>query len=275
MGNDDELFSDPDFEYEFESNPDPKVEEAKAKLRHFFLQNPEEVYFERQLEVMNEDRYFHWITSRALKELIAEGMIVSEAIPLVDQVHIMFLRNRNFRYWRRKAAEIIKLVRQYSSPSFLMGLGERAESLFDIALPTKGFIPVSENTRSYGGRDWTRTAHNLDRIFLRDGVAYGTEVKNTLPYIPRDELLLKLDMCDHLQLRPLFILRFAPKSYIELVRQRGGFTLIFKYQLYPYTAQEFAQRIRDRLGLPVDAPRRIAEGTVLRFLNWHLVHLSR
>jgi hypothetical protein len=27
-------------------------------------------------------------------------------------------------------------------------------------------------------------------------------------------------------------MRFAPKSYIEEIRKEGGFSLIFKYQLY-------------------------------------------
>ena len=78
-------------------------------------------------------------------------------------------------------------------------------------------------------------------------------------------------MCHVLGLHPLFIVRYAPKSYINLVRTEGGFVLIFKYQLYPHNAVAFAREVRDTLNLPVDAPTSIQEGTVQRFLKWHTI----
>jgi hypothetical protein len=72
-----------------------------------------------------------------------------------------------------------------------------------------------------------------------------------LKYIPRDELSVKTKMCEHLGLRPLFIVRGAPKSYINEVRLLGGFTLVFKYQLYPFGQKAFADEVRDALRLPV------------------------
>lgn len=129
--------------------------------------------------------------------------------------------------------------------------------------------------RSYGERRWTETGHDLDRVFERDGIAYGAEIKNTLPYIDRNELEVKIRMCKHLGLRPLFIVRMAPKNYINDVWEQGGYTLVFKYQLYPFGQKPFADRVRERLRIPVDCPARIADGTVQRFLNWHLRHLTR
>lgn len=249
---------------------DAKVEEVKRKLISFFDEHPEEVYYERQLEVLYESEFFHWITARALSEIRAEGLIESELVTLSGQVQIRLFRKRQFRYWKRKASELIKLVRKYSTPEFTAALGERGESLFDIALPTKGFMPIAANVRSFQSRSWTTTEHNLDRLFIRDGVVYGAEIKNTLPYIRRDELLIKLSLCQHLGIKPLFIMRYAPKSYIELIRKQGGFSLIFKYQLYPFESKTLADEVRNKLGLPVDAPRRIADGTTQRFLNWHI-----
>ncbi len=49
----------------------------------------------------------------------------------------------------------------------------------------------------------------------------------------------------------------------------GGFALILKYQLYPWTHRELAKRVNQALNLPVDAPRFLAEGTMNRFLKWH------
>jgi hypothetical protein len=51
-------------------------------------------------------------------------------------------------------------------------------------------------------------------------------------------------MAKHLGLRPLFIVRAAAKSYINEVRLEGGFTLVFKYQLYPFGQKPFADRVR-------------------------------
>jgi len=81
-------------------------------------------------------------------------------------------------------------------------------------------------------------------------------------------------MCRHLGIRPLFIVRMAPKNYINEVQKEGGFTLVFKYQLYPFGQKEFADRVKAALGLWTDSPVRISEGTVDRFLKWHLRRLG-
>jgi hypothetical protein len=65
----------------------------------------------------------------------------------------------------------------------------------------------------------------------------------------------------------------APKSYINEVQELGGFTLVFKYQLYPFAQKGFADEVREGLQIPVDCPVRIADGTVQRFLSWHLKKL--
>ena len=136
-------------------------------------------------------------------------------------------------------------------------------------------MPLGRKVRSHRGMEWKETKHDLDRAFERDGVAYGIEIKNTLGYIEKSELEVKLKMCRFLGLRPLFILRFAPKSYINLIREEGGFTLIFKFQLYPYGQKAFADEVRTKLRLPTDCPARIADGTVHRILKWHLGTLPK
>ncbi len=121
--------------------------------------------------------------------------------------------------------------------------------MLDAALPKVGFMPRAEDVQEWEGRRWEKTGHDLDRVIERDGVSYGVEIKNALDYIERDELVTKLAMCAELRLRPLFIMRFAPKNYIEMVRQAGGFTLLFEYQMYPPGYEDLARRLRDELGL--------------------------
>ena len=50
----------------------------RAELRAFFEEHTEEVFFSKQLEVRNERKYFHWLTNRALHNLIDEGFLRCE-----------------------------------------------------------------------------------------------------------------------------------------------------------------------------------------------------
>jgi hypothetical protein len=54
---------------ELERPPDPQEKEASAALSSFFEANRAAVFFSRQLEVRNEDKWYHWITNRALRAL--------------------------------------------------------------------------------------------------------------------------------------------------------------------------------------------------------------
>jgi len=60
-----------------------------------------------------------------------------------------------------------------------------------------------------------------------------------------------------------------PKTWINEVISAGGYAMILKYQLYPWTHVDLAKRVAKELGLPVDAPRALAEGTMDRFMKWH------
>lgn len=270
------LYDDYSEEKHFEPRPhDHKIDEAKDTLSQIFHQAQESVFYGRQLEVLLEDSFFHWITTRALSELVAQGKIKTEILPLKTGISIRIYWSPSLRYWKRAANKVKTLVEEHSRPEFAEALGVHCEMMFDAALPTVGFFPKGRNVREFGGKQWTQTGHNLDRVFERDGIAYGTEIKNTLDYISWEELTTKINMCHHLSLRPLFILRHAPKNYIQHVRLNGGFTLIFKWQLYPLGYLPLAKRSRAELGLPVDCPKSINQGTVERFLKWHLNHLTK
>src|SRR5262249_39665871 len=88
-------------------------------------------------------------------------------------------------------------------------------------------------------------------------------------YMDRMEFETKLRLCLHLDIRLIFAARMLPKTWINEVIAAGGFALILKYQLYPWSHRELAKRVRTELDLPVDAPRRLSEGTMIRFLRWH------
>lgn len=100
-------------------------------------------------------------------------------------------------------------------------------------------------------------------------MAYGVEVKNTLSYMDEGEFQIKMKICEHLGIAPVFAVRMLPKSWtIELIR-RGGYAMILKHQLYPWSHLDLAKRVASELGLPIDAPRKLKDGTMDKFLNWH------
>ncbi|MEO8724690.1 MAG: hypothetical protein ABI383_01085 [Acidobacteriaceae bacterium] len=78
-----------------------------------------------------------------------------------------------------------------------------------------------------------------------------------------------------LKLVPLFVARMMPKTYINEVYQAGGFSLILKYQLYPFGTADFANEVREELQLPTGCPSRLENGTLQRLVNFHFKKLQR
>ena len=121
---------------------------------------------------------------------------------------------------------------------------------------------------------WTESKQNLDFIFERDGRAFGVEVKNTLRYIRSGEFRDKLRMCRTLGLTPIFVCRMLPKPWIREVNLAGGCALLLKWQLFPRSERRLVERLRSELGLPVDTPRRLQDGTLDR-LEKALAYVNR
>lgn len=249
--------------------PDPVEADAREFLRGFFNDNPQRVYFSRQLEVQNEKRYFHWITNRAVRDLEAEGTILSESRKLSSGGTVKLLWHRKFRYYKREATRVIELVNQYSDPNIGAALGLQAEALILEGFARIEFVMKGRDAKGYRGRIWAETDHDLDFVFERDGRAYGIEVKNTLGYMDKLEFDTKIRLCRHLGIRPVIAARMLPKTWINDLINAGGFALVFKYQLYPWAHRELARTVQKELGLPVDSPRRLSDGTIGRFLRWH------
>lgn len=242
---------------------------ARDLLRVFFDNNRDRVYFSRQLEVQNEDRYFHWITNRAIRDLESEGLLLSERRALLSGGTIKLIWNRKFRYYKREAGKLVDLVNEYAAPNIGAALGLQGEALILEGFASIEFIMKGRDKNEYGAERWTETAHDGDFIFERDGKAYGIEVKNTLGYMSREEFDTKVRLCQRIGIRPVFAARMLPRTWINDVIKAGGFALIIKFQLYPWAHRELARKVRDQLGLPVDAPRRLSLGTMQRFLRWH------
>src|SRR5437764_5435361 len=82
---------------------DPQEIDARASLRQFFEDNREQVYFSRQLEVQNENDFFHWITNRAIRDLEGAGGIKSEWRKLSTGTSIKLIWHKSYRFYKRSA----------------------------------------------------------------------------------------------------------------------------------------------------------------------------
>jgi len=58
---------------EEERRRDPKTDEAKEAIEKVVKSAGPAVFYSRQLEVRLEREFFHWVTNRAVRELIDEG----------------------------------------------------------------------------------------------------------------------------------------------------------------------------------------------------------
>ena len=45
----------------FKRIPDNEEEKARARLLAYFIDNAEDVFYSRQLEILFEDQFFHWV----------------------------------------------------------------------------------------------------------------------------------------------------------------------------------------------------------------------
>ncbi len=158
--------------------------------------------------------------------------------------------------------------REYADPNIGAALGLHGESMVLEGFARSEFVMRGRNTQGYGERRWRESEHNLDFFFERDSVVYGVEVKNTLGYMDYEEFQTKVRLCKFLGVRPVFTVRMLPRTWIKELVDSGGYAMILKYQLYPWH-RELAKRVARELGLPLDAPRALEEGTMARFLRWH------
>ena len=252
-----------------ERPPDPREEDARQALEVLFEANREAVFFSRQIEVQHEDKWYHWVTNRALRDLIEDRLLKNETRSLVTggSVHLMW--HRSHRYYRRDAARVVRLVEEYANPNIGGAVGLQGEHMVLEGFARREFVMRGRHAKAFGSRTWEASAHDLDFFFERDSIAYGVEVKNTLGYMDYDELKVKLRMCSSLGITPVFAARMLPKTWISEIVDSGGFALIMKYQLYPLAHRELARRVSSELGLPVDSPKALAERTMDRFVRWH------
>jgi hypothetical protein len=259
---------------ESEESVDDFQKAASEDVRKLFRDNSERVFYSRQVEVMLEKKYFHWVTNRVLRTLAEQRVINREVRTFAWGGSITLYWNSSYRFYRREASKVIDIVESYSKDSITSAIGQHCELLVVEGFAKIQFVNLGRSVNQYKGIKWNESNHNLDMIVERDGIGYGIEVKNTLGYIDKDEFDIKIAMCLFLGLRPVFVARMLPADWLNELVVRGGFGLLMKYLLYPALLYDLAVRMKEELGLPVECPKSLYEGTMKRFEKWHIKHVN-
>lgn len=266
----DEFYEPLEDYYEPTSEADSYFLQAQKDIKDLYERDRESVYYIRQIQIKFEKKYYHWITNNAIIGLQKLGYLRDIRMPREKGTSTRYFIHHANRYAQRKINKYEKVIEEYSQDIITRSCGHRAEDLFCKALSMRGFMPVASKVREYNGRRWEKTGHDLDFVFKRDDIEYGCEIKNALGYIDKDELEIKLQMCSFLKIRPLFIMRYSPKTYNKMVNDYGGFVLIFETQIYELSQEKLVKKIKDVLGLPVICSKAIPEGIIDRFEKWHI-----
>lgn len=264
----DDFFEAPEDYFE-PSAPDHYFLQAQQEIRALYENDREIVFYIRQLQVKLEKKYFHWITNNAIIGLLKLGYLKDFRIPKEKGTSTRFFIHRANRYARRTINRMEKIIEEYSQDHITRSCGHRAEDLFFKALAMRGFMHKATKVKEYEGRRWEKTGHDLDFVFEKDGISYGCEIKNTLGYIDKEELEVKLEMCAFFGIKPLFIMRYSPKTYNRMIYEQGGFALIFETQIYELSQAKLVQTLKEVLGLPVVCSKAIPDGIIDRFEKWH------
>jgi len=144
-----------------------------------------------------------------------------------------------------------KIVALYDSAEVSKDLGHHFEALVRHELRANQLQIVAAHANSYKDRQWQKSGANLDFIAdYPDGRAFGIQAKNELKHIELGELLEQLDICDCLRIKPVFIVRYMPWSFVPYVTNRDGFVVTLGTQLYPIGYKKICQQIQDKLSIP-------------------------
>jgi hypothetical protein len=166
------------------------------------------------------------------------------------------------------------LIQKFSDWTILKGIGEYAEFLFESMFKINGFSIIGENSNEFNGLKWTRTDHDLDYIITKDNITYGVEIKNTLPYIEKEEFSIKIDMCNYLGIIPLFILRYAPNIQLNEIKEHNGFILRFKTWIFPPGQYNLVKDVWNNLRLPISIWLGIPPKLERAFLEQHRMRIQ-
>src|SRR5262249_32235674 len=139
-------------DHDHESLGDIKEEQALIAVEKLFVHNPAQVFFTRQIEIRFEDRFYHWITNRAVHRLYEESRLIERMqTKLITGTPVTLWWNRKGRYKKRAIKAVLDLINEYSAPEVGEYLGLHGQDMMLGAFARASFNIVAENTNEFGG----------------------------------------------------------------------------------------------------------------------------
>jgi len=254
---------------------DPQILKATPLIQSLFqdkYRRPRKrIYYIGQLQVLLEDDFFPWIVYNALMRLIQQRDLKQQIAPTRYADKVTFIYHRKFTKTQvsTRIRNTARLIDRYSHPRVAEALGKHLEGLVKAELRAQGFEIISTHTNEYKGRKWQKTNQNLDFIaeHRSQRLNIGVEVKNTLSTPEREEIETKIELCQYLNLTPVFAGRWM-QPYLKLIQTKGGFCWIFKTQIYPPGFEALTKTLWTRLRLPVTVRTDLPPKSLRGFDTW-------
>ena len=234
---------------------EPYIQQAESAIEEFFRRRKTPFHF-RQLQVLFETQFFHITTAQAIYRLINRGFLRTKryeaganAVTFVFPSHLLtsLKTEKILNIHMKSKATTIAL---YDSPIISKDLADHFEGLVKYELRANNLSIVSIHTNEYKKRKWTKTKANLDFIAEHEnGRAFGVQAKNELKPIEKNELEEQIKICSYLHIKPVFIVRYMPFSFVPLVKQNEGFLLVIGNQLWPLGYRQLHSKIVSKLSI--------------------------
>jgi len=246
----------------------------KAKPIILELLEEHDFLSQRSLQIlMEQNNFWHVVTWNAIRELKIENKLRTAKYPPRGNFPMWI-----YRFDLRLSDIKDKIDREYKplykkfmklSPQ----MGTYAEEIIEKALTRAGYITLShhEHTRYFRGRVYPRK-NDLDFIAYREGVFYGIEVKNTLPYPNWEEdIISKKLVADYHGIQFVMISReLGPYAY-DLF-QCGGLHIEFKRLIWSPNFSSLAKRIEEKLYFPINCISEPDEDLIRKLDEIHFLH---
>jgi excisionase family DNA binding protein len=223
-----------------------------------------QVCYLRELQISLETKYPHDVTVDKVGSLVSSGAVLTE-------------KYRNYRWYYSSGTswsslqgladskvELAQFYENYPKRFEKDGIVymDYSEYLVEQALIRAGFFVVAKDSYYFNGLVYRRSAGpgrppDLDFIAKLPGsdVFVGIQIKNRLEPPRSDAVNELIDICRHLQLKPLLITRVAHPTAFLPVSNLGGYVLVCeRYFLQPEFPRDKFDAIV-KMGIPLGVYR--------------------
>jgi len=256
-----------DYDYFEPEERDEYAEDAMSAIEEIIA--TQRVVTDRELKARLEDKFFPWVTGRALSSMVESGQVLKIGYPGRRKRNVAkdFYTLPDFDYndirgeledKRQVSAEVNAMLTGQAPATFF------AEDLFERAFNSLGFTIIDRDASEYKGRKVSavrgKEPPNLDFIVERDKLVYGVDVKNWIRYEfdTRDEVIFKVGLALQLHITPFMIARYVDKDTIyKEVILKGGICYPFRTLLFSPNFASLALKANSLLGYPVMALDRL------------------